>query len=236
MHVADRVTCRISNMENLSEDILRITLELAHGSFMYRAGQYIDLVLSDGSRRSFSIANRPQRNGLIELHIRQLPGGLFIQKVLDTLHQEGELSVEGPFGEFYLRDQPQDCHSPAILIASGTGFSPFKAMIEELAAEGIQRPVHLYWGGRFKDDLYLQHWVHQQMASMPHLLYVPVLSEARLEDHWSGRTGYVHHAVMNDFPNLNDYQVYACGSPIMVQSARADLVKHCRLPAAQFFC
>jgi CDP-4-dehydro-6-deoxyglucose reductase len=235
MHVVDEVTCRISSVENLSGNVLRIKLELTREGFMYRAGQYIDLVLPDGSKRSFSIANRPQDDGLIELHVRQLPGGLFIQKVLDSQHQEGELSIEGPFGNLYFRDE-QDCHSPAILIASGTGFSSFKAMLEQLVAEGIQRPIHLYWGVRFKCDLYLHHWVLQQMASMPNLHYVPVLSEAKLEDHWSGRTGYVHHAVMDDFPNLNGFQVYACGAPVVVELAKRDFVLRCGLPDDQFFC
>lgn len=236
MHVVDKVVCRIFSVEALSADILRIQLKLDGDGFTYRAGQYLDLVLPDGSKRSFSIANRPHHSGVIELHIRQLPGGHFIQKVLDTRHGGGELSVEGPFGDFYFRHRPQDRYTPVILIASGTGFSPFKAIIEELAETGIQRPVHLYWGGRTQDDLYLQHWVLQQVASMPRLLYVPVLSEAKAEDQWTGRTGYVHHAVMDDFPNLSNFQVYACGSPVVVQSARSDLTKHRGLPAEQFFC
>lgn len=232
----DNVACRISSVEALSADILGIKLALEDKDFRHCSGQYLDLVLADGSKRSFSIANRPNREGTIELHVRQRPGGGFIQEVLDTWRRSRELAIEGPFGEFRFRDRPQDCDVPVIFLASGTGFSAFKAMIEDLAATDKRRRVHLYWGGRIRDDLYLDDWVARQAAAMPALTYVPVLSEAKTDDRWNGRTGFVHQAVMDDFPDLHDFHVYACGAPVVVQSARRDFVERCGLPHDSFFC
>ncbi|RJG06520.1 hypothetical protein D3870_11305 [Noviherbaspirillum cavernae] len=235
MHVVDKVACRISSVEALSADILGIKLALADEGFLHRSGQYLDLVLPDGSKRSFSIVNRPDREGTVELHVRQPPGGGFIREVLDTRQRGGELAIEGPFGEFHFRDRPQDRHVPVIFLASGTGFSPFKAMIEDLVAARNRRPVHLYWGGRIKDDFYLHDWVTRQAEAMPALAYVPVLSEAKAGDAWTGRTGFVHHAVIVDFPDLRDFHVYTCGAPVVVESARRDFVTRCGLPEDSFF-
>lgn len=142
------------------------------------------------------------------------------------------LRIEGPFGSFYLRE---DSAKPIVLLASGTGFAPIKAVIEHMQAAGITRNAVLYWGGRRPGDLYLDDWVQARLAEMPHLRYVPVISDALPEDHWMGRTGFVHRAVMHDFPDLSGHQVYACGAPIVVDSARADFVARCALPEDEFF-
>jgi CDP-4-dehydro-6-deoxyglucose reductase len=142
------------------------------------------------------------------------------------------LRIEGPFGSFFLRE---DSAKPMILLASGTGFAPIKAIIEQLQFTHSQRHAVLYWGCRSKADLYLHDWALAAAAAMPNLRYIPVLSEARPEDDWTGRTGFVHQAVMTDLPDLSGHQVYACGAPIMVDSAQRDLVARCALPAEEFY-
>ena len=142
------------------------------------------------------------------------------------------LRVEGPYGSFFLRE---DVDKPLILLASGTGFAPLKALIEHLQFLGSTRAATLYWGGRRPQDLYLDSWVRERLADMPHLRYVPVVSDALPEDGWSGRTGFVHQAVLDDFADLSGHQVYACGAPIVVESARAAYTAQRGLPPEEFF-
>jgi len=142
------------------------------------------------------------------------------------------LRIEGPFGSFYLRE---DSDKPMVLLASGTGFAPLKALIEHMQHCGITRPTTLYWGGRRPGDLYMEGWVREQLARMPHLRYVPVVSEALPEDQWTGRTGFVHLAVLQDFADLEGHQVYACGAPNVVESARAEFSTRAGLPSDEFF-
>jgi CDP-4-dehydro-6-deoxyglucose reductase len=141
------------------------------------------------------------------------------------------LRIEGPFGSFFLRDESA---KPIVLLAAGTGFAPIKALIEHMQLKAIARPAVLYWGCRRHADLYLHDWAEAAAAQMPNLHYVPVLSES-VDEGWQGRSGLVHRAVMNDLPDLSGHQVYACGAPVMVESARNDFVEHCGLPADEFY-
>ena len=141
------------------------------------------------------------------------------------------LRIEGPFGSFFLRE---DSAKPIVLLAAGTGLAPIKALIEHMQLKAITRPTRLYWGCRTRADLYLHDWAEATAAAMPNLRYVPVLSES-FDEGWSGRSGLVHRAVMDDLPDLSGHQVYACGAPVMVESARNDFVDRCGLPADEFY-
>jgi len=141
--------------------------------------------------------------------------------VFGAMKEKDIQRIEGPQGSFYLRE---DSAAPMVLLASGTGFAPIKALLEHMQHKGITRPTRLYWGGRRPADLYLHDWVLAQLASMPHVQYIPVVSDALPEDAWTGRTGFVHKAVLQDTPSLSAYQVYACGAPIVVDSARKDYI------------
>lgn len=231
-----KMPTRVSVMEKKSADVMLIKLQLpAHDNFAYHAGQYVEFLLRDGVRRSYSMANAPHllaSGGALELHIRHLPGGLFTDHVFNVMKEKEILRIEGPYGSFYLRE---DSDKPLIFLASGTGFAPLKAMLEHMLHKGITRPTTLYWGARRPGDLYMDGWVKQQLTQMPHLRYVPVISNALPEDAWTGRTGFVHQAVLQDLPDLADYQVYACGVPIMVDLARAAYTTLAGLPEDEFF-
>ena len=142
------------------------------------------------------------------------------------------LRIEGPYGSFHLRDESP---KPIVMLASGTGFAPIKAALEHMQFMGISRDTVLYWGGRRPHDLYMDAWVRNALAAMPHLRYVPVVSDALAEDGWAGRTGFVHRAVLQDLPDLSGHQVYACGAPIMVDSARSDFTATAGLPEEEFY-
>lgn len=228
-----KMPTRVTLMEKKSPDVIRLLLQLpANEVFAYHAGQYIEFLLRDGVRRSYSMANAPHRiaEGL-ELHIRHMPGGKFTDQVFGSMKEREILRIEGPYGSFYLREQES---KPIVLLASGTGFAPIKALIEEMQFKGITRPATLYWGGRRPHDLYMDDWVNAKLSEMPNLRYVPVVSDALPEDNWTGRTGFVHKAVLQDVPDLSGHQVYACGAPIVVESAQRDYVR-AGLPVDEFY-
>lgn len=233
-----KMPTRVTSLTRVAPDVAVLRLQLpATNSFGFKAGQYIEFVLKDGIRRSYSMANAPHAvkeagaNG-IELHIRHMPGGLFTDHVFGSMKEKEILRVEGPFGTFFLRE---DSARPIVLLASGTGLAPVKAIIEHMRHAGMQRPTTLYWGCRSRVDLYLHDWAVQQAAELPWLRYVPVLSEARPEDNWTGRNGLVHQAVLADLPDLASHEVYACGAPVMVQSARQDFTARAGLPDEYFY-
>ncbi len=231
-----KMPSRVSRIERAAPDVAIVHLQLpANELFRYRAGQYVEFILRDGSRRSYSMANAPHTQAAapgIELHIRHMPGGKFTDHVFGPMQAKEILRLEGPFGSFFLREESA---KPIVLLASGTGFAPIKAIIEHLAFTANRRPAVLYWGCRSRADLYLHEWAEQATAGQPNLRYVPVLSEPKPGDGWAGRSGFVHQAVMADLPDLSGHQVYACGTPAMVEAAQRDLVALCGLPADEFY-
>ena len=228
-----KMPSRVAALERKSHDVMLVRLQLpANDPFVYHPGQYVEFILRDGARRSYSMANAPHHGPGVELHIRHMPGGKFTDHVFGLMKEKEIQRIEGPFGSFYLRE---DSDKPMVLLASGTGFAPIKALIEHLQFQNIQRPATLYWGGRRPEDLYMDDWVQAKLAEMPHLAYVPVISNATPDDNWNGRTGFVHRAVLEDFPDLSGYQVYACGAPIVIDSARKDYSDLAGLPKEEFY-
>ena len=220
--------CRVQKMERLADDVIVLYLKLpANERLQFLAGQYLEFLLRDGSRRSFSMGNAPHDDELIELHVRHVAGGQFTDHVFGKMKERDILRFEAPLGTFFLRE---DSAKPIVLVASGTGFAPIKSILQHALRKGITRPMTLYWGGRRPKDLYMD-----ALAKQWPIRYVPVVSDALPEDQWTGRTGFVHRAVMEDFPDLSGHQVYACGVPVMVDAARRDFTLHCRLPEEEFY-
>ena len=231
-----KMPSRVLSITRPAPDVAVLLMQLpANDPLRFHAGQYVEFILRDGTRRSYSMANAPHtqtEKPVIELHLRHMPGGKFTDHVFGTMKEKDILRIEGPFGSFFLRE---DSDKPIVLLASGTGFAPIKAIIEHLRFKGLTRPTALYWGCRSKADLYLHDWALAAAQGLPYLRYEPVLSDPRPEDAWAGRTGLVHRAVMADLPDLSGHQVYACGAPIMVESAQRDFVAECGLPADEFY-
>lgn len=231
-----KMPVRVAALEKMAHDVMQVRLQLpAMEKFRYHAGQYVEFIMRDGARRAYSMATPPHLQETapgIELHIRHMPGGKFTDHVFATLKEKEILRIEGPFGSFHLHE---DSDKPVILLASGTGFAPIKALILHMQHLGFKRPTTLYWGGRRPQDLYLDGWIREQAANLPFLTYVPVVSDAQPEDAWTGRTGYVHQAVLDDFADLSGHQVYACGAPIVVDSARTAYTRQGGLPEDEFY-
>lgn len=225
--------CRVEAMERAAPDVMLLKLRLpTNERLQFLAGQYIDILLKDGRRRSFSLANPPHDDELLELHVRHIPGGYFTDRVFGEMKPRDILRFVGPQGSFYLRE---DSKKPIVLVAGGTGFAPIKAIVEHALQEKTARPITLYWGARDRAGLYGHELAQSWAKSQPGVGYVPVLSDAPGAAGWDGRLGLVHEAVMADLPDLAGYQVYACGAPAMIDAAKRDFVARCGLPKEEFF-
>ena len=208
---------RVESLKRLAIDVMEMTLKLpASERLNFHAGQYIEFIMRDKSRRAFSITNSPSQEHL-EFHLRQVPNGIFTNHVFDSMKEKTVVRIEGPFGNFYIRNTS---NRPLIMVAGGTGFAPIKSILEKLIEEGDTRPIELYWGARAKDDLYRDDLAEQWASQYEHINYIPVLSEAKVEDDWQGRTGFVHEAVLEDITNISAYDVYMAGSPEMINAAK----------------
>jgi len=226
------LAARVDKIERLANDVMRLKLKPCDNQRLeFLAGQYIDILLQDGRRRSFSIANAPHEEDIIELHIRHNKDGDYTHYIFNEMQEQEELRIEGPFGSFYFRE---DSHHPIILMAGGTGFGPIKAIIEHALAEGVARPMYLYRGVRNSGDLYMDELIASWLQCS-NLSYIPVLSASRDTDNWTGRTGLVHQAVASDFKDLRNYEVYSCGPPAMVEAGREALLAR-GLPGDRYYC
>ena len=225
--------CRVEQMEKRAGDVMVLKIKLpANERLQFLAGQYIDFQLKDGRARSYSLANPPHDDALLELHVRHVPGGLFSEQVFSAMKARDILRLKGPLGSFFIRE---DSDKPMIFVAGGTGFAPIKAMLEHAFAAHMDRELVLYWGARARKDLYMAELPQRWAAEHPNFSFVPVLSEPAPDDAWQGRTGNVHAAVLADFSDLSGYQVYASGAPVMVDSARETFTRSRGLPEDQFF-
>ncbi|MCW5620407.1 MAG: cytochrome b N-terminal domain-containing protein [Burkholderiales bacterium] len=207
----------VLSMQRAAEEVMIVRLGLPEGARMpYRAGQYFDIVLEDGARRAFSFATAPGEIDDIEMHVRLVPGGRFTTHVFEAMKPGDRLTIEGPFGRFHLRDSAR----PLIFVAGATGFAPVKSMLEHAFRTDSTRQMILYWGVRHPADLYRRDLAETWAREHPNFRFVPVLSQPAPEDDWHGRTGLVHEAILQDFPDLSGFEVYTCGSVKMVETAR----------------
>jgi CDP-4-dehydro-6-deoxyglucose reductase len=216
--VIKTLPCRVVKMEHAAPDVMVLTLKLPQTErLQYLAGQYLDILIGGGERRSFSLANPPQRDEHLELHVRHVPGGKFTTQVFERMKEKDLLRFQGPLGTFFLRE---DSTAPAILVAGGTGFAPMQAILEQAFAKGSARPLHLYWGARARRDLYRHDLAESWARVHASFRYTPVLSEPEPEDDWRGRRGWVHDAVLADYPDLAAHEVYASGPPVMIEAIK----------------
>jgi NAD(P)H-flavin reductase/quinol-cytochrome oxidoreductase complex cytochrome b subunit len=214
---------RVAAMHKATDDVMIVKLKVEGDPVRFYPGQYLNIRLPDGQRRSFSFATAPHAGDDIELQIRRIPGGQFTTHVFTAMKIGDPVEFEGPLGSFFLRD---DSDKPIIFVAGATGFAPVKSMIEHAFHVGMKRRMILYWGVRSLRDLYLPDLPRQWAADHPNFTFVPVLSAPAPEDRWNGRIGLVHEAILADFPDLAGHQVYACGSAKMVEAAHPAFMAH----------
>ena len=229
--------CRIERLTLLAPDVMQVMLRLpAVEPLRFQAGQYLDVLL-DERRRSFSIASPPHDSELIELHVRRVPGGGFTERLFGA-GQDGApltagslLRIEGPIGQFIYRDGA----GPVLMVAGGTGFAPLKSMLRRLLESGVRRDVHCYWGARHERDVYEQELVLEWVRRFPQLKFTAVLSEASAVEATHHRVGWVHDAVLADYPDLAPFEVYAAGPPAMIEALREAFPRHGLAPGKLYF-
>lgn len=253
------VRAKVHKLTQAAPDVTVVHLRFPAGTKVrFKAGQYLHAQLEDGTVRHYSMANPPTQNDGVELHVRHVPGGRFTAHLAGEMQVGHFLDVTLPFGDFTVREgkggaEEQDgtdatgeagsgsalatgaVAKPMILIASGTGFAPIKSIVEDAIKAKRTRPMTLYWGARHAEDLYLAELPRKWAAKHPWFQFVPVLSDAQASNDFP-RTGYVHQAVLDDHATLAGHEVYACGSPVMIQAARQAFVDERNLPRDAFFC
>ncbi|WP_290652014.1 CDP-6-deoxy-delta-3,4-glucoseen reductase [Aquisalimonas sp.] len=219
-----RMRCRVARMERLCRDVMALYLKLPdHERLPFLPGQYIDILLRDGRRRSFSLANAPHDDALLQLHVRHIDGGEFSEHVFYTMQEKALLRIEGPYGTFHIRTGNR---RPVLMLAGSTGIAPAKSMLAHMFHTDDPRPVHLFWGARTRADLYMDSELRAWAGSHPRLQYTPCLSEPQPQDDWQGRIGLVHNMLLHDYPDLHGYDVYMSGPPAMIAAARRDFARH----------
>jgi len=229
--------CRIARLVPLAPDVMQVWLRLPSVERLpFHAGQYLDVLLEGGRRRSFSIASPPHDSALLELHVRRVSGGGFTERLFGTapgapIAAGALLRIEGPVGQFSYRDGAD----PVIIVAGGTGFAPLKSMLRHVLENGIRRAVHFYWGARHTRDLYEEGQVLEWVRRHPQLTFTAVLSEATASEATHHRVGWVHEAVLADHPHLAGYEVYAAGPPAMIEALRASFPRHGLRPERLYF-
>jgi CDP-4-dehydro-6-deoxyglucose reductase len=225
--------CRIERMDRLAEDVMAVFLRLpAVEDLHFRPGQYLDVMLSEGRRRSFSIASAPSDGRLIELHVRRASKSGFTAQLFETLHAGALLRIEGPLGQFWLRTESP---RPALMVGGGTGYAPLRAMLRQLVATGDRRPVTLYWGAAAREGLYEHDWLSRLERERPGFAYRPVLSgPPPPEAGWDGRQGLVHAVVLDEVADLAARDVYASGPPAMIEAIRKEFLAR-GLPREQLY-
>jgi len=225
--------CRVEKIEMAAEDVAVLYLKLpANERLQFLAGQYVDILLKDGARRAYSLANAPHDDSYLQLHVRRVMNGSFSEMVFTQLKEKAILRFEGPLGSFFLREESD---KPVLLLASGTGFAPVKAMLEHAFHHNIKRPITFYWGAHNLAHLYMLDLPKKWEQEHAHFKFVPVLSDPEPEDRWQGRTGFLHQAVLEDIADLSGYQVYACGAPLMVEAAHQAFTAQGKLPPEEFY-
>lgn len=226
--------CRIERLTPLAADVMQVLLRLpAVERLRYQPGQYLDILLEGGRRRSFSIASPPHDSELIELHVRRVSGGGFTERLFGAggaLAAGSLLRIEGPIGQFSYRPGAL----PVLMIAGGTGFAPLKSMLRHVLEGGSGRDIHFYWGARHERDLYQEALVLEWVSRYPQLKFTAVLSEANAAEAAHRRVGLVHAAVLADHPQLAGFEVYAAGPPAMIEAIRASFPRH-GLPAERLY-
>ncbi len=237
--ITQRWQGRVQRMERLGPEVMRLFVALPPGKpLRYTAGQYINIILEDGAKRSFSFAKAPPNpdqpfpvpdDNILELHVRRVEGGRYTTHVFEHMQVGDTIEFEGPIGRFTLHDSAR----PILMIAGATGFAPIKSILEDAFRRGLQRPIVLYWGVRTEGDLYLQEDVQRWQREHANFSYVPVLSNLAEDDPWDGRRGFVHEALLADHPDLSGHEIYVCGSVRMVEAAVPDFLQH---GLAEEFC
>jgi len=207
-------SCIVDTIIDYSNDIKSLKLRFLDDAMKYSAGQYINFIMDNGETRSLSIANCPVRDGVIELHIKYVEGGDLSKYIFNLVNVEDKVTIQGPYG---LSPLNLSSSRPIIFVCGGTGVAPIKGMLESMISNGVMhsKNIHLYWGVKTNDDLYIDDLLKSWSKTYINFKYVPVVQG-------NNKNKFVHDAVINDFDNLSEFDIYLCGPKALIESAKRD--------------
>ncbi len=215
--VLKHLPCRISRVERWSPDVLGLFLRLPSAERLdFAPGQFVNVLLAGGRRRSYSIASPPHAARPLELHVRRVPGGLFSGPLFETDMTGRLLTIEGPLGNFVYREGA----GPLLLMAGGTGLAPILSILRHVLENRIERRIYLYRGATIEREMYVDARLAALAAAHRNLTVVTTLTDPAAG--WPGRRGPVHRAVLEDFQDLAHFDLYAAGPPAMIAALRED--------------
>ncbi len=222
----------VESIVALTHDIRGICLRLLDPPQIYfKAGQYVDLLVP-GTRewRSYSMANPPSQSGKVELMVKLMPDGLFSSYIERHLQKGERLTLQGPYGNFYLRETERE----ALFIAGGSGMAPILSLLRDMAVRGVSKKVTFFYGARARRDLLQLEELYELEGRLPHFRFIPALSEPLPADAWQGEVGLVTEVVQRYVQSFADKEAYMCGPPAMIDAALL-LLSRGGMPEDQIF-
>jgi len=206
---------------DLTHDIKELRIRLVTPQEMeFRAGQYVQFRVPeyDGVTepvyRAYSISTPPADKGSIELIVRLVPEGICTTYVFKHLKQGDAVRLNGPYGEFSLRESDRR----PVFIAGGSGIAPIKAILFDRPEEIERRNGIFFFGAVARKDLAHYDLMRQYASDHPKFTYVPALSKPAENDAWEGETGLITQVVDRHIKEAEDIEAYLCGSPGMIDA------------------
>ena len=229
---------RTEHIEDLAPNIKEIQLAILEPEegIIFKSGQYIQLqvpkyeLTKEPEYRAYSISSSAEEHDKIELIVGRVYGGAVTTYVHDYLKEGEELLINGPYGEFYLRDSDRDI----LMVATGTGLAPIKSILHQMQKEQIQRKTTVYFGARTRKDLFYYEALKEFEETIPNFIFVPTLSRPTEEDKWEGEIGRVTKLIEKNITENAPVDVYICGAPAMVDSC-TDLLEKKGIPKDRIF-
>jgi Na+-transporting NADH:ubiquinone oxidoreductase subunit F len=219
---------RVESLRDLTDEIKELRLRLADSeSITFKAGQYIQFQVPEYEQcpesvyRAYSIASPANESNGITLVVTKVPGGLATTYIHEVLEEGDEVTFNGPYGEFFLRDSEREI----FFVATGSGLAPIISMLYQMAVEKISRRATLVFGARRKKDLFYVEEIEALKERIPHLEVIFTLSRPEEEDHWEGERGRVTNVLERIIENGGSKEAYLCGNPAMVESCVELLTK-----------
>jgi len=215
---------KVLQIIDLTHDIKYVVMKLVEPSgISFKPGQYIQFRVPEIEEfRAYSIASPPSRTGKIELVVRLVPGGLCSSYIHEVLDVNDQITVTGPYGDFYLRE---DSQREIVCIGGGCGMAPIRSILFHLKEKGMPRKISYFFGARGKKDLFYSEELQALEKECPNFKYIPVLSEPQPDDKWPGETGFVTQAVERHIHSNGNTEAYLCGPPPMIDAAVKVLTK-----------
>ena len=211
----------VAKLRDLTHDIKEVTLKLVEPeNINFTAGQFIQFevpvyeLTDEPVYRAYSCSSKPSDSNIVELEIRLVPNGICTTYVHKFLKEGERVIINGPYGDFHLRDSEADI----VFIAGGSGMAPIKSILLDMEEKGVNRKARYFFGARSLKDLFLVEEMQRLEKSLPDFTFIPALSQPDEQDKWEGETGLITKIVDKHVENVENLEAYLCGSPGMIDA------------------